>query len=128
MGVGINHPGDAVAEVQQLHPVEDGVAAVIAGGGEGGGRGEDFLQRMDFDNVHEVEHFFETSVRGTVHVAVAEHLDEVGVIGLDDFIAAVVPHGKAFDLDLGIVVGEGTTAVLGAGMVDEWKSVLVVDG
>jgi len=108
--------------------VEDGVAAVVAGSGEGGRLREDLFDRVDFYDVHEAEHFAEAGVWCAVHITVAEHLDEVGVVGLDDFVAVVIPEGEAFYLDLGVVVSMGSAAVLGAGVMDEREGVLVIDG
>ena len=83
---------------------------------------------MDLDTIDEAEHSLESAIGRAVGVAVAEHLDEVGVVHLNDLLSAVIPQSQPLDLRQGaVVVRDRPAAILRKRLLDDRKGILVID-
>lgn len=126
MGVSVHDAENAVALIEELQPVEDAVVARAALEALVRFQTQHVLNRMDFDHVHEGERTGKTLVRFSVAIAVEEKPTDVRVILLNEFLAAIVPQRDAFNLSLGIHVGDRRAAVLRAGPMDQREHILMV--
>ena len=86
------------------------------------------MGRMDLDAINVAEHSLKSAIGRAVGVAVAEHLDEVRVVHLDDLFGAVIPQSQPLDLrQRAVVVRDGPAAILGERLLDNRKGILVID-
>ena len=127
MSIGVDHARHAVAEVEHLHPDKDR-ARRLARIDALRRSEEDFVGRMDLDTIDEAEHSLESAIGRAVGVAVAEHLDEVRVVHLDNLLGAVIPQSQPLDLRQGaVVVMDRPATILRKRLLDDREGVLVID-
>ena len=86
------------------------------------------MGRMDLDAINVAEHSLKSAIGRAVGVAVAEHLDEVRVVHLNDLLSAVIPQSQPLDLRQGaVVVRDRPAAILRKRLLEDREGILVID-